>query len=124
MNLQDLAQQREAIRDRKRELAAEEKQLNEQLAALDQQLFEYLDEQGVDRLSTNGITLSISESVVPHVTDWESVYAFVRESGNFQLFERRASSVAYRELLALRDGEMIPGVEPFTKRTINMRVTR
>lgn len=121
MNLRELAEHREALRDRKREIAAEEKELNAQIAEIDEQLFNVLDEQGVDRLSSNGITLSISENVVPQVTDWNDVYKFVLETGHFQLFERRMSSTAFRELM---DSTPIPGVQPYTKRTINMRVAR
>ena len=123
MNLHDLATQREALREEKRKIAEREKELNAAIADIDTQLFDYLDEQGVDRISSNGITLSISENVVPQVTDWNDVYNFVQQTGHFQLFERRMSSTAFRELLAYTDGH-IPGVQQFTKRTINMRVSR
>lgn len=124
MNIKDIASHREALRDRKREIAAEEKALNEEIATIDEQLFALLDEQGVDRLSTNGITLSISENVVANVQDWQAVYDYVAQTGNFQLFERRMSSTAYREMLAVNDGQPVPGTEPFTKRSINMRIVR
>lgn len=122
MNLRELAEHREALRDRKREIAAEEKELNAQIADIDEQLFSVLDEQGVDRISTNGVTLSVSETVVPQVTDWPTVYDYVSEHKAFHLFERRMSSVAYRELI--EQVGQLPGVESFTKRTINMRVSR
>lgn len=122
MNLRELAEHREALRDRKREIAAEEKELNAQIADIDKQLFSVLDEQGVDRISTNGVTLSVSETIVPQVTDWPAVYDYVSQHQAFHLFERRMSSVAYRELI--EQVGQLPGVESFTKRAINMRVSR
>lgn len=122
--LHELAHQREALRERKRAIAAEEKELNRQIEGIDEQLFGILDEQGVDRISVDGISLSISETVVPQVEDWSAVYNMVQETGMFQLFERRISSAAYRELLATMEGASVPGITSFTKRAINMRVTR
>lgn len=122
MNLRELAERREALRDEKRDIAEREKALNGMIAEIDAQLFSVLDEQGVDRISTNGVTLSVSETVVPQVTDWNEVYAYVEQTGAFHLFERRMSSVAFRELVD-RIGH-VPGVESFTKRAISMRVAR
>jgi hypothetical protein len=122
MNIRELAEKREALRDEKRAIAEREKALNGMIAEIDTQLFDVLDEQGVDRLSTNGVTLSVTETVVPQVTDWNEVYAYVNRTGAFHLFERRMSSVAFRELLD-RIGQ-VPGVESFTKRAISMRVSR
>ena len=122
MNIRELAEKREALRDEKRTIAEREKALNGMIAEIDTQLFDVLDEQGVDRLSTNGVTLSVTETVVPQVTDWNEVYEYVSQTGAFHLFERRMSSVAFRELLD-RIGH-VPGVESFTKRAISMRVSR
>jgi len=122
MNLAALAQQRDAIREERRAIAARDKELIKDLDALDAKLFEILDEQGVNGIDSDGITLSISETVLPSVKDWPAVYAYVAETGRFELFERRMASTAFRELLEM--GVQIPGTESFTKRAINMRKYR
>lgn len=123
MTLDDLITERQRIKDERSALSAQDSELARQLEDLDRQLLEAMDAQGTIstaiRAGDHRISVSISESVVPTVADWQAVYDYVERTGRFQLFERRMSSAAFREIIAL-EGE-VPGVQPFTRRTINMQ---
>lgn len=123
MTLKDLALKKLEVREARKELAARDSALAAEQAELDEQIIAILDEQGLNALAVDAgdarLSLSISETVVPTVTDWTAVYDYIGKTGHFQLFERRMSSAAYRELRALH-GELA-GVQPFTKRAVNMQ---
>jgi hypothetical protein len=109
--------------DRKTKLRAEIAALNKQVdfleqheKAIDQALMAKLDEEGTTKASGRTGTVSISESVVPTVRDWESFYDYIKANNYFHLLERRPSATGCRELFE-RAGA-IPGVEPFTKRSL------
>lgn len=123
MTLNDLITQRQRLKDERSALALRDSEISRELIEVDNQLLAMLDEQGVNGTAiysdAGRINVSISEQVVPTVTDWQAVYDYVDATGRFQLFERRMSAAAYRELLA--NNGSVPGVQPFTKRTINMR---
>lgn len=89
-------------------------QLNEADRALreaEEALLLGMQEQGVDRVRNDHLTVTSVTKSRPHVTDWELFYETVREHP--QLLERRVSAKPYAELLELRQGEAIPGVQMY-----------
>ena len=64
-------------------------------------------------------SVSISENVIPVVKDWDSFYGYILETKQPYLLERRPSVSSFRELL--ESGVEVPGLQPFTKRTLNIR---
>ncbi len=118
MTLGDLARERDALRESKRALAREEKEIKAALDENEEAVLALLDAQGVEATRVDGISISISEQVVPSVVDWDAYYAFIKENDAFYLLERRAAAGPYREMLAMETPP--PGVEPFTKRSVNM----
>lgn len=119
--LDDLATERDALREQKRLLEAEIKNLDTQLAANEQAMIEIADELGLDRFAVGNLTFSISEQTVGNVEEWDEVYDYIRAHDAFYLLQRRLSNAAYKELLD--SGGTLPGVVPFTKRSLNMRKT-
>lgn len=107
------------LKERLRELEAEKKELNAQLATLEADLLATLDAQGVTLCRGRRASASISESVVPNAADWEEIYEYIRNEDALYLMERRLAVRAWRELY--EGGTLIPGTEPFTKRSINTR---
>lgn len=71
--------------------------------------------------TTNGggklATVSVTESIVPNVTDWDSFYKYIARMKYYHLLERRPSVTGCRELFETKGA--IPGVMPFTKRKLN-----
>ena len=89
-------------------------------AAIENQILNDLDALGnnTTSISTKAGTVSILESIVPHVKDWSLVHEYVRKHGAFHLLHRRMSAPAFRELLEME--EDVPGTEALTKRTIGL----
>ena len=87
---------------------------------LEHEIMSLLDEQGTKSAGVNGVaTVSISETIVPTVEDWTSFHAYIRENNAFFLLNRATNAASYREALGL--GNEIPGVTPFTKRSLSVR---
>lgn len=107
------------LREKKRELEAKIGEIEAEYGAIEGTLMDRLGEEGLDKGTGKLGTVSISETMVGNVTDWDAVNAFVKKTGNFQLFQRRLSDPAFRELLEL--GKKVPGVEQFTKKRLNLR---
>lgn len=117
--LDDLANERDALRETKRGIEQQLKELDALLATNEQAIIEVADELGLDRFAVGKLTFSISEQTVGNVEDWEAVYQFVRDNNAFYLLQRRLANAAYKEILD--GGDSLPGVVPFTKRSLNMR---
>lgn len=118
MTLGELTDERDQLRERKRQLNAGLKAVDAMLKENEQAMLDALDEQGVEATRVNGVSISISEQVVPTVENWDQVYDYIRQHDAFYLLQRRMNTGPYKELLDM--GEELPGVTPFTKRSINM----
>ncbi len=68
-------------------------------------------------------TVSLKEMVIAHVKDWDRVYNYILRNKAFHMLQKRISEPAFREAVELRKGKKIPGIEPFTKKGINLRAT-
>lgn len=107
------------IRDRKRELAAEESELNERFDALKGTLIARMEEEGSTKVSSKLASVSLTETIVPQVDDRDAMNAWILETGNLYILQSRVASGAYRELV--ETGQEVPGVTPFTKKDISLR---
>lgn len=113
-HIQRLVEIREALAD----LSSQEKALKSERDEIETHLFQYLDEQGLDRTGSRTHLVAINETTVPSVKDWNAVAQYVVENDATYLFERRLSAVAFRDLV--NQGVTIPGVESFTKRSLSL----
>ena len=109
------------LREKKRALDTQVKELEAQYIALEDELLVKLDAEGTDKAAGKKATVSVTSSVVGNVTDWEKFGAFVIKNKYLHLFQRRLSDPAVRELFEMKG--KIPGCEPFTKRRVNLRVS-
>ena len=107
------------VRDERRKLSAADKDLIAEWRSLEMELLTRLDDQGMEKASTSDGTASISESVLPQVTDWDEFYAYMIKEDSLHLLQRRPAAAAFRELND--SGFVIPGVESYTQRTIGLR---
>lgn len=108
------------LREQRRKLAEEDKKLKEQYDLIEQDLIAALDNQGMAKGTGRVASASVSEVVVASKTDWMEFMAWVAKTKNFQMVQQRVSDPAYREIRE-RSGKPIPGLEDFTKRSINLR---
>jgi hypothetical protein len=65
-------------------------------------------DQGLDELSGDVGTVSISVRDNPDVEDWDDLYAFMLKTGNFQLMQKRLAVGGVREIWEV--GDEVPGV--------------
>lgn len=121
MNLGQLAKLAHEIREQKRELEKQAKALGADFDALKEVIYQRLDEQGVDRTSVEGISLSKSDTLQPTVTDWDAVYGYIRDNDLFALLQRRVTSTLWKEIID--SGEQVPGIDSFLKKDVNIRVS-
>lgn len=117
--LGDLAVQRDALREQMRAVQQEEQRLKALLDENEAAIIALLDEQGVSRSGVGPYSMSISETVVGNVENWDSVYEYILTNNAFHLLQRRLANAAYKEILD--GGEAIEGIVPFTKRSLNFR---
>lgn len=68
-----------------------------------------LREQKLAKGSGSVCTATITQQVFPQVTDWDRVYAWVKKTGAFEIFEKRISRAAFKE--RYEAGEGVPGVD-------------
>ena len=107
------------LRESKRDAEAVVKKLEVQIKDLEAVMFEKLDAQDTNKAEGKKASVSISETVVGNVEDWEALWPYIAKNKFFHLVQKRVSDPGLRELWAL--GKKTPGVVPFTKRTLNLR---
>lgn len=109
------------LRDRKRDLNSQIKDIEDEFNELQLRVMSALDTIGCSLTRSGPFTVSITESEVPDVTDWDAFHGYILEEGALYLLDRRASVKAWREMY--ESGVTVPGTQPFTKRSLNLRRT-
>ncbi len=109
------------LREELRAHQEKEKAIQEKITAAEALVMETMEKDGVQKSTGKLATVSISESVTGNVTDWDTFYAYIYKNKFGHLLQRRISDPAIRELFETKGA--IPGVEPFTKRRLNVRKT-
>lgn len=82
-------------------------------------LIERIDAQGMVKATGRRATISIKETVVANVENWDEFYRYIHRNKAYHLLERRPANAAYRELLDARN-KPVPGVVPFKKRDLSL----
>lgn len=107
------------LREDKRALDAQIKAIDVEIKALETDMFELLDAQDTRKAEGKNASVSINESVVCNVEDWDALWPWIAKTKNFHLIQKRVSDPGVRELWAL--GKVIPGAQPFIKRTLSLK---
>lgn len=88
--------------------------------AVENELMALMDNVGTDIVRSERTTVSISETLRASISDYAAFTAFVARRKAFELFERRVSATAYRELKETLK-KPIPGTTEYTQRRLNVR---
>lgn len=107
------------LRERKRALEAELKDVNGRIDELDAELQDEMAFQGVTMSRGTRASVSLTESTVPQIEDWDEVMKYAKEYDAFYLFERRVSATPWRELH--ESGQTVPGTKPFVRKKLSVR---
>lgn len=108
-----------AAREEKRKVEAILKETEEAIKSIEEQVMERLGAEGLEKATGSKATVSVTSAVVADVQDWEALWPFIAKNKFWHLVQRRVSDPAYRELIEM--GKKVPGVQPFTKRKLNLR---
>ncbi len=109
------------LREKLREIQAQEAAQAELISAAEAVLMETMQKEGVEKSTGKYASVSISSNVTGNVVDWDLFGAYIIKNKYLHLLQRRVSDPAIRELFETKGS--VPGVEPFTKRRINLRKT-
>jgi hypothetical protein len=93
--------------------------LNKQKDALEQAIIKAMQEMGLTQIKNEYGTISITETIYAQIEDLDVFYEHIMSTEQPWLLQKRPNVTAYRELLA--QGEQVPGLKPFTKRTLTVR---
>lgn len=107
------------MREEYRRLTKEAEAIKRDMDELEQALMCSLDNVGLQMGRGGKASASVTEQLVPNVHDWDAVEEYVYSHQALYLLQRRMSPPAWRELAEA--GEVVPGTEPFTKRSISLR---
>ena len=107
------------LREEKRVLEAQIKTIETSMKELEGTVFKLLDAQDTRKAEGKSASVSITESVVANVENWDAFWPWLAKTKNFHLVQKRVSDPGMRELWAL--GKVVPGVQPFPKRTLARR---
>lgn len=119
ITLSDLIDSLSELKLSKKRLESDLKGVEKQISGLELDIMKSMDAEGLLESKNHCGKVTISESVYPHVEQWDLLNQFILETGYLHLLERRPAVLAYRELLAL--GKPVPGVLPFTKRKLTFK---
>lgn len=119
--LNDLLAEYGKVREGIKDIHAQEKEYNAQKRELEAQIAIRMQDEGLEKISNGGLTLSLKKEIVPTVDSWDDLQEYVAKTGRFELLQKRMSATAYREAISL--GEDIPGVESTELTKINFRST-
>lgn len=119
MTINEVIERRAAVGVALSQIREQEKEQIKIKAELDYQLIKLLDEQGLSRTANDKFSVSINTDTVAQVDDMDAVQAYVLESEDFSIFQRRISNAAFREVLSM--GEEIPGLQARDVQRINFR---
>ncbi len=107
------------LREQKRVLEEQVKQLSTQMDELENELISQMDTEGVVKSTGTLASVSIGSSIRPSVEDWDEFYKFIHRNKFYHLLERRPSVAGCREIFETKG--KLPGVVPFTQRKLNIR---
>ena len=119
--LHDLIGDLASLRAEKKRLDFDLKLVEKQIRQKEHDVMDMMDDQQITESRSAAGKVTLSESVYPHVEDWDAFYHWIWEHQYFHFLEKRPTALAYRE--ALDRNMPVPGVLPFTKRKITFKET-
>jgi hypothetical protein len=117
-NAEKLAKVYIKIRDRRRELEKEDKELKEQIDMIEAQLLEICKEQGASTIRTQFGTVSKRISKHYWTSDWDAFNTFILEHKIPHLYQQRISNSVMAQFLEENPDLHPPGLNADVKQTI------
>jgi hypothetical protein len=118
MNAERLAKVYVRIREKRRELAKQDKELEEQLELIAAQLLEICKEQGASTIRTTHGTISRRTTKRFWPTDWEAFYNFIKDNDAFSLLQQRVHTAHMEQFLEENPDLHPPGLNVDATQTV------
>jgi len=115
------------LKSRKSAIAKEEKQVNAEISAVEVHILPLLKEQELTKATVDTqkgmYTISVNETIHPQPDPekWEETFRWIIENDRTELLMKKLNSAPYRESLESENLETPPGVQSYTKTTLNLR---
>lgn len=110
------------IRDKRRELAKEDKALEEQLNLISNELLEICKEQGSSLIRTKFGTISRRTKKNYYTSDWHELFNFVKEHDAFPLLQQRLNNANMEQFLEENPDLHPPGL--YADTTMSVVITK
>jgi predicted metal-binding protein len=121
-NLGDLIKKLATAKATKEAAAAKANTADAAYREIEQAVMLQMQESGTNIARNAGLTVSLTSSKLPQVTDWEELNRFILRHKRLDLFQRRLSSETYREIAEAKKLDNLPGCTTFEK--WGLRVTK
>lgn len=103
-----------AMNGQLRTLKMEREAIVEQIEAL-------MDEQETTMLAAGGLVCEAKFETVPQLQDWAALERYILRHKRLDLFQRRISAPAWRELAGADNSKPVPGITTYTVRKLSVR---
>ena len=110
--LGELIDRLDKLRKEYRAIEEKAKPIKEQYSELETAIQKRLLEEGTEKATGRLATVSLKRSLVASVKDWDLLTAYVKKTGNFQLFSRSIPATSFRELYERELAKVKPGKTP------------
>ena len=107
------------LRKEKAALSKQLDDLNKKIVACEQELIDSLSGQSMSKASGYLATVSVGESEIAVVKDWQILYNHIVESGSFELLQKRLSNRVALEAISVNGG--LPGTEVIKQPKLNFK---
>lgn len=118
-NLGSMIDELYELRERRKELTAQAKEIKAEEEELEKQIIAKLEEQGTTLARGSAASASIVPETIGEVDDWDAVYQYIFYNDAFYLLPRRLNNGAWKELQDA--GEDVPGITPLLIKKISVR---
>ena len=106
------------LREERRALEAQDKLLVASFEELQIQLIDMMEREGVDKSTGKKASAGLKTTTRYNIKDDVAFFAYIHRHKYYHLLERRPSVSGCAELFKDKGG--VPGIEPFSKKTINL----
>ena len=112
---------RDARADKKRAFEEQDKELEDQMQVLSEQMLDSCKEMGADSIRTPHGTIIRTVKSRYTTNDWDSMYSFIKEHSAFGLLEKRLQQTNMKEFLSENPGYLPMGLNVESEYTVYVR---
>jgi hypothetical protein len=110
--LGELIDKLDALREKYRDAEAKAKTIKTAYDELAEEIKSRLGQENMDKATGKRATVSLKNSIVATITDWDVLTRFIKKKGYYHLFNRSVNTAAFRELYEM---EVLSKTEPLNE---------